>query len=177
MRVLRRGSAGAGIRLRTLEFNRNKGVASHIASNSVVGSVVEATVQRGAVIRLRLVIGDDDQLLLIVDIDDEVALFTGNLVGLLRRGRRAIQIGMMVHIAVRRLVLQGKGIALLNVRHIRIVNLVPVHIEVVNRNLGRGVAHVLKGYDVVSKAELQLLRAFNRLVMLAENIGIIGLRG
>ena len=173
--VLRRGRAGAGVGLRSFEFDGRQSIAAHIAGDGIIRRIGKAAGQGRAVIGLGLVVGQDDQLFLIVDVDVQVALVAGDLIGRLRRVGRAGQIGMVIHKAIRGFVLHGIGVALLDIRGIGILDHVAVHVEIVDGDLDGGEADVLEGDDVVLQRELQLLRGLRGLIVHAEDIGIVGL--
>ena len=173
--ALRRGGAGAGVGLGPVKLQARQRIAARDAGHGVVRCNVEAAEQRRAVVGLGLVVGDDDQLLLIVDVDHQVAFIAGNLVGRLGRRGGAGQIGMVVHEAVRRLVLHGEGVALLDIAGISGMDGVAVHVEVVDRDLRRGIGNILEGDHVVLEGQLQLLRRLGGPVVLAEDVGVRGL--
>ena len=175
LRILRRCRACTGVRLGSVEFNGCHGVATQIAGDRVVRFNREAAEQRISVIRLYLIISNDDQFPLIIDIDHQIAFFAGDLIGRLRRIRRVAEIRVMIDVSFRRLVLHGVSVALFYKGDVRVMDAVAVHVKVVDRDLGRGEADILEGNDVVFERQLLHDIRFGRLIMLAENIRIIRL--
>ena len=173
--ILRRGGTAAGIRLGTVEFNCRDLVAAALAGDR--GITQTGADKRSPVIRLRLVVGDDDQLSLVVDADIKISLIAGNLIDVLGRSLRTGQIGMMIDISVGSLVLHGVGIAFFDIRRIRGFDLDAVHIQIVDRDLGRGIGNVLKDDLVVRQGKLQLLGSLGRLIVESKDFRIFGLGG
>ena len=81
----------------------------------------------------------------------------------------------MIDVSIRRLVLDGVGVALFYKGDVRIMDAVTVHIKVVDRDLGRGIWNVLEGDYVVIECKLQLLRGLHRLIVLTEDVLIVRL--
>ena len=77
---------------------------------------------------------------------------------------------MMIYITVRGFVLQRKGVTFLDIRHIRIFNLVAIHVEIMNRDLCSRISNILKGDHIILECELQFLRCLSRLKVLTEDI-------
>ena len=81
----------------------------------------------------------------------------------------------MIHKTIGGFVQQGEGIALFDIGRFGIVDLVVVHVEIVDRDLRGGIGNILEGDHVVFELQLQFLGGFRGLVVAAENIRIIGL--
>ena len=173
--ILRRCSAGASVRLRPIENYGRDRVATGDACNGIIRRGLEAALQFRPVIGLGLVVGKDDQFLLIVDIDDQFAFVACDLIDLLRRVGRAVQVGMMIHKTIGGFVQQGEGVALFDIGRFGIVDLVVVHVEIVDLDLRGGIGNILEGDHVVFELQLQFLGGFRGLVVAAENIRIRGL--
>ena len=174
LRILRRGRAGPGVCLGAVKLDRSQYVAAKSAGHRDVAQT--AAGQRCAAISLRLVVGDDDQLLLVIDVDFQRALIAFDLVGRLRLSFCSSQIGMVIHIAVRRLVLHGEGVTLLHKGGVGVLDLVSIHIEVIHRDLGRRIRHILKGDHIARQRKLQFLCTLRRLIVLVYDVGLCRLR-
>ena len=150
--------ASTSIRLRSVELKRRQRVATHVASNGVIGSSIEAAVQRLAIVCLRLVVGYDDEFPLIIDVDYQVSFVACDLVCRLRRSGCSIKIRVMIYISIRCLILYCKGIALFDICCIWIMNRVAIHIEIVNGYLCCCIRDILKRELVTRNCELQFFR-------------------
>ena len=168
--ILRRCRTAAGICLASFKAYAGNRIATQSTGNRIVSFVLKAAVDCCAVVCLRFVVGDDDQFLLIIDVDLQIAFIAGNLVGSLRCHRRSIQIGVMVNVAVRCFVLHGERVSLFDKRHVRIMDALSIHIKIVYRNLYRRVGNILEGDNVVLKCKLQFLCGLRRFIVLTEDV-------
>ena len=175
LHIFRRSGAGAGIGLAAVKFQGCDGIAAHVAGYCEIRCIIVAAEQRRSVVGLGLVVGDDDQFLLIIDVDDQVAFIASDLISRLRSCRRPIQIGMVVNIPIRRLVLDGEGVAFFDVCRVGSLDGASIHIEIVHRDLRSGVGNILESDHVVFQGKLEFLGGLDRLIMLAQDIAVAGL--
>ena len=177
MRILRGGGAGSGICLGSGEFQTSQRVATQITTYSIICCVLETACQLCSVIGLRLIIGNDQQFLLIIDVDVQIAFIPGNLICIFRRGGCSVQIGgMMIHIAVRSFILQRIRIAFFHISQVGIMDRIPIHVQILHINPGWTEANVLERDDIVFQTKRLSLHLFGRFIFLSEDILITGLR-
>ena len=176
-RVLGCCGACSGVCLGPIEFDRCQSIAAHIAAHSIIRSIFKAAVQSSTVICFGFIVGDDNQFLLIIDVNYQIAFIACDLISGLRRSCRPVKVCVVIYISIRSFILNGKSISLFNKGRIRSFDFLTVHIKVIDDNLDGSIGYVFKGNNIVFERKLQFFGRCCWLVMLAQNICIARLCG
>ena len=146
LQILRGGGTGTRIRLCTFKAHACNRVASRIAGDHdrfgsiirIIDDLARVAEQWRSVVDLGLRQCRDNQLLLVIDVDDEVAFCAGNIIGkFCRFGIFSDNlVRMMEDPSFRRLILQRECVACLHVGSDGRSNALAVHIQVVHSDPG-----------------------------------------